>query len=44
MKDRKSKSIAGEVINDKFVFKVENDVTGEENKEPVDIKLIRFNS
>ena len=44
LRDKKGKSIAGEVPGDKHLFEVENDVIEEEKKDPVDIKKIRFRS
>jgi hypothetical protein len=42
LKNKKGKSIAGEIPGDKNVFIIENDITGEENKEPVNIKLVKY--
>lgn len=44
LRNKKGKSIAGEVIGDKHEFVVENDVIDSENWETVDIKLVKYNS
>ena len=40
--EKKAKSIAGEIPDDKNAFDIANDATGEENRDRVNIKLIRY--
>ena len=44
LRDKKSKSIAGDIPGDRTVFSITNDVLNDEGKDPVSVKLVKYTS